>query len=215
MYWAFAPYVAIAALYLACMRRESGLLRALKPLLMPSLLAGYLMLGDAQTLIALGLALGFAGDVALMLPRGRGLLAGMGAFMLGHLMYTAYFCVQLGGAPSPWTLAYALAAAGVGVGLYRHLRAALGGMKLPVLLYEAVILFMSVCAFALLIARPGAASALMWLGSVSFVVSDILLAHGLFIGSSRRGRFLVMLTYTAAQLGIAVGAWQMAAGAAL
>ena len=118
MYWALAPYVTISALYLACMRRESSLLRALKPLLMPSLLAGYLMLGDAQPLIALGLALGFAGDVALMLPRGRGLMAGMGAFMLGHLMYMAYFCGQLGGAPSPWTLAYALATAGVGVGLF-------------------------------------------------------------------------------------------------
>lgn len=211
MYWALMPYVAISTLYLVSAWRKGRLVRVLKPLLMPSLLAGYMFMArPPQALIVAGLALGFVGDVALMLPEERwggwGLLAGLGAFLLGHVMYLVWFCQRLDGALAPATLIYLPVAAGMGVGMYRRLRGSLRGLDVPVALYEAAILIMSTGAFALLLARPGAAAALIWLGSACFVVSDSVLAQGIFIGQGRRGGFIVMITYILAQLGIALGA---------
>lgn len=212
MNWlAYAPYCALSAVYCADAWGKGRLSRYLKPLLMPALFAAYaLSAAEFDALIALGLALGWVGDCALMLPGERygdkPFMVGLGAFMLGHAMYMARFIALIGGLPEPWTAAYAALEALIGIWLYRALRPGLGGMKLPVIAYEAVILLMSACAFGALLHVPGAASACAWAGSVCFVASDALLAMGIFRGERPRGHFLVMALYTPAQLLIALSA---------
>ena len=99
----YAPYIALAAVYCADAWGKGRLSRYLKPLLMPALLLAYaLSAARMDALIVLGLMLGFVGDCALMLPNerygGKPLLIGLGAFMLGHLMYIAHFALRVGGA---------------------------------------------------------------------------------------------------------------------
>ena len=210
MYWMMLPFVLLACVYCADAWRGGKYSHLLKPLLMPVLLAGYIAAAHpVQGLVIAGLAMGFVGDVALMRKGDKAFIVGLGAFLLGHLMYAIWFVQRMGGMPGAWTLGYIALAIAAGVLLYRHLKPGLGDMKPAVILYEAVILVMSVAAFALMLARPGWASALRWLGSVSFIVSDSVLAHGIFLGERPRGHFAVMSTYTLAQMLIALGAAMM------
>lgn len=207
MYLLMLPYIAISCAYCIDAWRASRLSRILKPLLMPTLLMGYCFAArTVQPLVALGLALGFVGDVALMLHSDGAFIAGLAGFLLGHVMYSIWFIMQIGGAFSPWTLVYIPFAAAAGVMLFRRLRPGLKQMKLPVLCYDGVIFFMSTCAFALMLARPCAGSVLIWLGSLSFIASDSILAEGIFLHERAHHHFKVMTTYTFAQFAIALGA---------
>lgn len=207
----YVPYIALSAVYCVDAWGKGRLSRYLKPLLMPALLLAYaLSAARIAVLMLLGLILGFVGDCALMLPNerydGKPLLIGLGAFMLGHIMYTTHFAICMGGMFSPWTAVYLVPALCVGIGLYRVLAPGLGEMKPAVVAYEVVILIMSACAFGWLLVRPGAASVCAWAGSVCFIASDALLAMGIFVGERRHGHCWVMVLYTAAQLLIALSA---------
>lgn len=210
MYLLLMPYIVISCAYCIDAWRASRLSRILKPLLMPSLLMGYCFAArPVQPLIAIGIALGFVGDVALMLHGDWAFIAGLAGFLLGHVMYSIWFIIQTGGAFSPWTLFYIPLAIAAGVMLFRHLRPGLKQMKLPALCYDIVIFFMSTCAFTLLLARPCVGSALIWIGSLSFIVSDSILAEGIFLSERAHHHFKVMTTYTFAQFAIALGATLM------
>ena len=166
--------------------------------------------GACDVLIVLGLALGWIGDCALMLPNerygGKPLLIGLGAFMLGHFMYIAHFVMQIGGVVSPWLAVILAPELCLGIWLYRVLAPGLGAMKPAVVAYEVVILLMSACAFGVLLSSPGVATVSAWVGSVCFIASDALLAIGIFIGERQHGHCGVMILYTVAQLLIALSA---------
>jgi uncharacterized membrane protein YhhN len=78
-------------------------------------------------------------------------------------------------------------------------------MRLPVVVYEAVILLMAAAAVQFCIARGLPSGALVLAGSLSFLVSDSLLAFYTFRGTSRFGDVAVMLSYLAAQFCITLG----------
>ena len=139
MYLLLIPYIAISCAYCIDAWRASRLSRILKPLLMPSLLMGYCFAArPVQPLIAIGIALGFVGDVALMLHGDWAFIAGLAGFLLGHVMYSIWFIIQTGGAFSPWSLFYIPLAIAAGVMLFGHLRPGLKQMKLPALCYDIV-----------------------------------------------------------------------------
>ena len=122
MYLLLMPYIVISCAYCIDAWRASRLSRILKPLLMPSLLMGYCFAArPVQPLIAIGIALGFVGDVALMLHGDWAFIAGLAGFLLGHVMYSIWFIIQTGGAFSQWTLFYISLAIAAGVMLFRHL----------------------------------------------------------------------------------------------
>lgn len=207
----YAPYIALAAVYCVDSWERGRLSRYLKPLLMPALLLAYACsAAHVDVLIVLGLALGWIGDCALMLPNerygGKPLLIGLGAFMLGHFMYIAHFVMRMGGVVSPWLAVILAPELCLGIWLYRVLAPGLGAMKPAVVVYEVVILLMSACAFGVLLSSPGVASVSAWVGSVCFIASDALLAIGIFIGERRHGHCGVMILYTVAQLLIALSA---------
>ncbi len=211
MYLLMLPYIALACAYCVDAWNEPRYSKLLKPLLMPVLIIGYCaMARPIRPLMVVGMLLGWVGDVALMHESDKAFIAGLGGFLLGHLMYGIWFIMNLGGAFSPWTLAYVPFAVCAGVLLFRHLRSGLGQMKIPALMYDVTIFLMSTCAFALLLARPSGGSLLIWLGSLFFIVSDSVLAQGIFLKPTRRQHFNVMSTYTCAQFLIALGAALMA-----
>jgi uncharacterized membrane protein YhhN len=176
--------------------------RVTKPLLMPVLMVGR----DRPTQRAL--ALGGAGDVALL---GRGpaaFTAGLGCFLVGHLAWVAALRERRASADPqpagqrrrPATVAAAAAYGLAWGGLNAYLWPRTGRDRLPVLAYSTVLLATALTALDGPDPRAGAGGAL-------FLVSDSLLALDRFGDvhlPAHEG--LVMSTYAAAQALLAAGA---------
>jgi uncharacterized membrane protein YhhN len=78
-------------------------------------------------------------------------------------------------------------------------------MRIPVIVYETVIMLMSLTALQLLAGEKSAVSAVIFAGSVLFLVSDSLLARFIFSVKPAWGDFVVMACYIAAQAAIVMG----------
>ena len=166
--------------------------RVTKPLLMPTLLAGK----DRPTQRAL--ALGGAGDVALLGSGPMAFSAGLGAFLAGHVAWMAALRPRSAGvltrrpaAALPYALAWA--------GLNAYLWPRTGRDRLPVLVYSAAL---AGTALAALDTGEEAVAA----GGALFLLSDALLALERFGDvhlPAHEG--LVMASYTSGQALLARG----------
>lgn len=164
----------------------------------------------APPLLILALLACAAGDYCLSRDGEGYFMAGIGAFALGHLGYTALF---LGQADSAWTrlttmpqLALMLAMICIGFVMAWLLALRAGALKAPVLCYIPIILGMGVAALCL----PGQGP-LIWLlpAALSFILSDLLLASEIFLlpkdhPALRVTPYIVWVTYWGAQLGFFV-----------
>lgn len=188
---------------------RSGRSRFVKTLLMPVLLAFYLLAArqfgrPVFPLAVLALVFDWAGDV-LLLGKGDGFfLSGLVSFLLGHVFYGILFITQIKGGPVFWPLylviaAYLIYAAVV----YRYLMPHVGkAMRIPVTAYLVIILIMNMTALLRAGSVPAASSVLVSVGALFFMISDTILSLKIFCGKKGRG---VMETYTAAQLLIVCG----------
>lgn len=180
-----------------------------KPFAMPLLALTYVLAsGNPNFWILAGLGCGAAGDVLLIRAERTGFfLAGLAAFLLGHLAYLAAFLgpVLRTGPVPPWAFAAAAPLAAYGVLVYRRLRPGTGALKLPVALYTVVILAMALAALLRVSSATGLSFWLPLFGALCFVASDTLLAFQRFRRPIRSGRTLVALTYVAAQTLIVLG----------
>lgn len=199
---------ALAALLVAEARGSRRGRYAAKPLASLGFIAVGLAVGAADTrygtLVLAGLVLGAAGDVALMFPGGRAFLAGLVAFLLGHLAYVVAFAEvapPTAWATSPWALAPVLVAAIVLPWLWPHL----GRMKGPVLAYLAVITAMVVGAIA---AYAAAGSLLLLTGAIAFFASDLAVARERFVRRTFANKAWGLPAYYGGQLLLA---WSAAA----
>ncbi|KAJ1931113.1 hypothetical protein GGF37_007501 [Kickxella alabastrina] len=144
-----------------------------------------------------GLLFSTLGDIFLMLPLDQTFIPGLVSFLIAHILY-----IQAFGKPRRviWWMAapYALFAA-VMLGL---LSSGVGKegwvVQVGVVVYVGVICFMAFC--ALMTGRI-----ILVVGTVLFCVSDSVLAWNKFLQVYAWGEFVVMLTYYAAQLCIALG----------
>jgi len=149
-----------------------------------------------------GLVLGAVGDVCLLGGSRRAFLAGLGAFLLGHLAYV--FAIATALPPERWLgAAGALAAAPIIVGgiVLAWLWPRLGGMRAPVIAYVATIVAMVVGAFAAM--RTGVAPTRLAAGAALFFASDIAVARNRFVARTFANRAWGLPAYYAAQLMIA------------
>jgi uncharacterized membrane protein YhhN len=201
--------VASCGYILAAGRPNRRVIWYIKPFAMPLLgLAYVLACRNPNPWILGGLGCGAAGDVFLIRAERSGFfLAGLAAFLLGHLAYLVAFMgpVLRSGPASPWVFAAAVPLAAFGVAVYRCLRPGLGRMKLPVALYTVVILGMALAALLRVSAAAGLPFWLPLFGALCFIASDTLLAWQRFRGPILSGRTLVALTYIAAQTLIVLG----------
>jgi uncharacterized membrane protein YhhN len=200
-------FAVFALVYLASLFFRRGIFQSVaKACLMPLVLAVYAAGANRFFFpVALALFFGWLGDILLLkISDTRFFRLGLTGFLLGHLCY-ACSMFYFAGTLNTSALVVSLAAA-IPLGIAIHVFVRPGReMKIPVIVYEAVILLMAAAAVQFFMARGLPSGALVLAGSLSFLVSDSLLAFFTFRGMPRFGDFAVMLSYLAAQFCIALG----------
>jgi uncharacterized membrane protein YhhN len=200
----------IAAIFL----RKEGFRRVSKVLILPPLLGAYIAGAGTPVLFpVLALLLGWAGDILLLgISRPRYFMLGLGAFLLGHICYAISFtagfvkgiAAGFGALSVPALAVFAAAMVPLGLFVFRFIRPG-REMTLPVILYMAVIEVMSFFSFALFLYRMDAAGALVFAGSLCFMISDAILGYYTFRTLALPGAVLIMVFYILAQAAIVLG----------
>ncbi len=188
-----------------CWCDASGRTRICKPFLIPSLLGYYgCSVPAVRPMLVIGLVFGWIGDLFLLKKTSRALRAGILCFMLGHISYCVLFLGDFrSGLFSPWALLGGIGYAGWIAATKRllvpHLKK---DMKYFVMLYVAVIAFMSFLAFLRIGQVPPLSFLSVWIGSLFFCFSDHRIACREFLGGPDTW---IMETYLPAQFLITVG----------
>ncbi|MEN8245782.1 MAG: lysoplasmalogenase [Thermodesulfobacteriota bacterium] len=161
-------------------------------------------------LILLGLVFCLGGDVFLALPQKKMFLLGLVSFLVGHVFYVLAFLTVAG--MNGFAIIGTLLTIGVSAGVYRWLKPHLGTMKIPVIFYILVISAMLCGAWAILgetgLERQG--RRLVFIGALSFYVSDLFVARDRFLKDEFLNRMLGLPLYYAGQfmLAFSVGVLQ-------
>jgi alkenylglycerophosphocholine hydrolase len=142
--------------------------------------------------VAGALVFSLAGDVCLMFEGNLWFAAGLGSFLLAHLLFILAFLngVPLG-LPPAWTALVVV----YGLGLCAWLLPRAGSLKVPVALYCLVLLGMALTAALRCSAVGGPAPRLALYGALLFVASDSALAIRKFGGAYRGAQALILSTY--------------------
>jgi uncharacterized membrane protein YhhN len=153
-----------------------------------------------------GLLFSLGGDLALMVRSERAFLLGMALFFLTQLVYGTTF-LFFGG----WhvrQIPVGVVLLGIGVVFYTYLRPHLGKMRLPVGIYALVISLMVWMASGSLYSAAFSVTQrwLVVLGAFLFYVSDMVLAIDKFARPLKRRGLVILSTYYAGQLLIALSA---------
>ena len=193
---------------------------ALLPLLSATTLA-YLLGRDIVDFRPVGLLVaaqlfGFAGDT-LLLPSGFWLfLAGMAAFLIGHLCYMTLFggISWKGLTPVQWIIAIVVMGA-VAFPLVK-VTGISGQMFWPMVVYGFALLVLVFSTFAGVLRMPRGSRSTWWIllaGALLFLSSDMLLAMSIF-GTLKFAlrSFVIMATYLAAQSLLAIGGVRLILG---
>ncbi len=184
-----------------------------KPMLMPALMLLLVNATDegfpSKTLVLTGLFFSWLGDVFLLLESRYPMLfiAGLSSFLITHLCYIVYF-ISIKSADGSFIKKHPVLIAlilGYGVGLVWLLFPLPGDLKIPVILYAAVICTMLLCSLHVFLKVTVPANRYFVAGAVLFVISDTLLAINKFYQPLAFAGTLIMLTYCAAQYFIVMG----------
>ena len=178
-----------------------------KPIASAGFVGLALTLGATETRygrwILIALVFGWIGDVALLGAARSWFLAGLVAFLIGHLLYVVAFFVT--GLALGVTVAAAGAAALVAASVFRWLRPHLPAeMVGPVVAYVVIISAMLATAVG---ATAAGASALIVIGAVAFYLSDLAVARDRFVAPGFTNRMWGLPVY---YLGQVLLAWSVA-----
>lgn len=154
-------------------------------------------------LVLLALVLSWLGDVLLIGKRTSAFAAGLGSFLLAHLVFAAAFLL-LPQAALPLALG-AVVMAAVGVAVLRWL-----WPHLPVKLRPAVALYVAAISGMVAVATGagGGRGATLPLAAAAFATSDVLVARHRFVTPSPLNKLLGLPLYYAAQLLFAWSAYR-------
>lgn len=177
--------------------RLSGPVRLVKVL--PALLLGG-VLAPTHPLAAGGMLLSAVGD-AFLLDKARFLLFGLGAFLLGHLLFVPAFLDASGTAPSPAFVGTLLLFAG---GMLAVVRPKKPALRVAVPIYALVL-----CA---MVAAASTLGPIGLAGGLAFLVSDAVLSIRVFRREFAGADLLVMGTYYGALLTLTSALIQPGAG---
>ena len=172
----------------------------LTALLRPHPIPGYFYL------LLVGLILCLIGDVCLALPQEKAFLAGLAAFLLGHVFYIFSFLYV--GQLALWPSWPALAAVAASVLAFIWLRPHLGSMLWPVVAYILVITAMVCGAWAVYkgsgFSIPG--GLFIFGGAVLFYLSDLFVARNRFVKDELLNRLVGLPLYYGGQFLLAFSA---------
>lgn len=145
-------------------------------------------------LILSGLIFSFAGDILLLIPE-KYFKAGLIAFLTAHLFYSyAFFTISTAVRYEAFVL-YAVFA----YFIYKYLRDSLDKLRVPVMIYIAVISIMGGLGLNQFVNSNFEYSFQLFIASILFVISDSVLAINKFKKSFRASEFIILLTYYASQ----------------
>ncbi|NPU84485.1 MAG: lysoplasmalogenase [Syntrophaceae bacterium] len=153
--------------------------------------------------ILAGLLFCLAGDVFLISAARKFFLAGLIAFLAGHVLYSiAFFTAASPGMPTVFTAAACVLISGA---FFLRIRPYLGTMMLPVLAYVAIITIMVIGAATLMgeSELPVGGRALALTGAVLFYLSDLFVARERFVKHEFLNRLIGLPLYYAGQFMIA------------
>jgi uncharacterized membrane protein YhhN len=146
-------------------------------------------------LLLLGLIFCFGGDVFLALPQDRMFLMGLVSFLLGHVLYVVcfFYVADVG----HWTGIGCLVGLLVSGPVFLWLRPHLGSMLIPVIAYVIVITVMVIGAWTVLgdTNLSFAGRLLVFIGAVSFYLSDLFVARDRFLKSEFTNRLIGLPMY--------------------
>jgi uncharacterized membrane protein YhhN len=207
----FIPVAALVLLLLllAAEKRESlkGKL-IFKPLLSTLFIWTALLQPRPEAAYALwvlaGLSLSWVGDVLLIFKSRPPFLAGLVAFLLGHVCYVLAFS-----GPGRWGMWIAVALillAAAGIMVFKWLRPYLNGMRGPVAAYIVVISAMVASALAVAAAAdvPAAGRWIVPAGAIVFYLSDICVARDQFVAREFNNRLVGLPLYYLGQFLLAL-----------
>ena len=152
----------------------------------------------------LGFVFCLGGDVFLALPQKKMFLLGLISFLTGHVFYVIAF-LKVAGLNS-FAVVGTVLTIGVSIGVYKWLKPHLGTMKIPVIFYIIVISCMLCGAWAIL-GEPkltGQGRLLVFLGALSFYVSDLFVARNQFLKDAFLNRLAGLPLYYAGQFMLAL-----------
>lgn len=150
--------------------------------------------------ICAGLLLSTCGDIALMYEGERAFMAGLGSFLVAHVLFILGFAAAAPLAVPPlWTLAVVIPA----LLFFAWLLPRTGSLWPAVSVYGAVLAAMALTSATRAAQAPYLGALLASAGSVVFLVSDASLAVFQFQGPYPRAQTLILSTYWIAVAGIA------------
>ena len=161
--------------------------------------------GRFQIAVIVGLLFGAAGDLLLEIGDST-FIFGLVAFLIGHLAYI-YAFLQDCRRPS-WGWAVVAYLFGVIAFFVLYQAGNLGAMTIPVAAYVLVITTMLWRGLSRINAPGVVPLSGRWgaLGSVSFTISDTVLAYSMFVTRFDLASLIIMTTYWLGQLGITLAA---------
>lgn len=187
-----------ALLAIWCEERAAGRHRAfylLKPLTTLLILGAAASAEGADAAyrngVCLALVLSLCGDIALMREGNAAFMAGLGSFLLAHGLFVWVFLADGVLAPPVWCGLVLVGA----VTFLVWLLPKTGPLRLPVVVYAAALVAMSLVAAGRAELRQDGSGLLAMLGALVFLVSDGALAIRQFSGPYLRAQLLILLTY--------------------
>ncbi len=182
-----------------------------KPLIMISLACYYLAsTKQRNTLFLIAILFCWVGDVLLLFKPELFFIAGLIAFLTGHVLYIV--CYQRmryneskNALLGPQKIRFALPIILVGTGLVVVLYPVLGDLRIPVMIYALVITIMALQALFRFGYTTNKSFVLVFIGAILFMISDSLLAINKFLMPIQFASFYIMATYMVAQYLIVEG----------
>lgn len=203
--------VAVALLLAAELRDDAGGRWTWKPLASSGFVAFALAAGALDSpfgiAVLVALVLSWWGDLLLIPKAQRAFMAGVLAFLLGHVAFGVAFV--LAGVAWPWTT-FALAILALPALLVARtlLPRAPASLRGPLLAYISVISAMVALAVGSVVAGTGP---LALLAALAFYLSDLAVARDRFLAPGFANRAVGLPLYYGAQVAFGICAWQAAA----
>ncbi|WP_428229190.1 lysoplasmalogenase [Flavobacterium sp.] len=209
----FKIYILLSILYLLILLSGyENLDLFLKPVLVPLLGFGvyFYRKFPSRNILLTAIIFSWIGDVLLLFADMAEIyfILGLVAFLIAHLAYCVLFNKQITGEIQINKFLFGIGSLTIAfylIGIVLVLMPNLGDLKIPVIIYAAVISTMLLFAFNgyLIWKKPGALY--IFLGAIAFVVSDSTLAINKFHTPIEKSSFFIMLTYLVAQYLIVMG----------
>jgi uncharacterized membrane protein YhhN len=200
-------FTGVGAAHLVLSLFGENIPRAITKICLLPLLAGAYISGakDVFVPVLLALVFGWGGDVFLLKIKDiRFFRLGLASFLAGNLCYIISF-ISFTNTLHSAALVVSIASAVPLAFIFHSIIRPKKEMNLPVIIYEIIIMTMSLTALQLTLSRRDGHGLLVFAGSLCFLVSDTLLSCFTFRSRPKYGSLFVMSSYILAQLTIVLG----------